>query len=390
MQADLCSPSSGNRLVIALEPECAALYVRSQRDRHPNPALLAKAYAVVDCGGGTVDIAYHSVERQDGDTLIVKELALPSGGPYGGKLVDREFEKLLDKVFGASFSTKLKELDPCTWIKLMNDLEQKKSGLAKKKSKELVGLDLDIAFSEACERIRGKGALQILNYCTIPGVGAQRQRMCISADLMKQWYEESIKRTAQSLNTNLKKPRLQDVSALYMVGTFSYSQYLLEGVRKEVKSISPENIIKPSDSNVAIVKGAVLYGLDPAIVQERVSAMSYGVGCSGGAGSDHDRLYLEFIAVGESIKTNEVRKQTLTAREDGTVKIYCAPDKVISLDDPSCQELATVRIAMSDEVKEKRRKVHISMRFGGPEIYVVVTDDSTGKAFDASVDFKHQ
>ena len=376
--------------MIALEPECAALYVRSQRDKHPDPALLATAYAVVDCGGGTVDIAYHSVERQDGDTLIVKELALPSGGPYGGKLVDREFEKLLDKVFGASFSSKLKELDPCTWVKLMNDLEQKKSGLANKKPQETVGLDLDLAFSLACERIRGKSALQILNYCTVPGVGAQKQRMCISADVMKQWYEEPIRRTAQSLNASLKKPRLQDVSALYMVGTFSCSQYLVEGVRREVKTINREKIIKPHESHVAIVKGAVLYGLDPAIVQERVSAMSYGVGCSGGSGSNHDRLYLEFIAVGESIKTNEVREQMLTTREDGTVKIYCAPEKVVSLDDPNCQELATVRIAMFDDVEDKRRKVHISMRFGGPEIYVVVTDDSTGKTFDASVDFEHK
>ena len=375
--------------MIALEPECAALYVRHQREENPNPALLATKYAVVDCGGGTVDIAYHSIERQDGDTIIVKELAPPSGGPYGGRIIDREFEKLLDKVFGASFSSKLRELEPCTWMKLMNDLEQKKSRLAGKKAGEMIGLDLDIAFSEACERIKNKSALKILKSCVIPGVGVQNRRMCISADLMKTWYEESITRTAQSLNTNLMKSHLQGISALYMVGTFSNSHYLLEGVRKEVRSIAPERILKPNDSHLAIVKGAVLYGFDPTIVNERVSTMSYGIGCSGGSG-DHDGLYMEFIAAGESIKTNEVREQILAAREDGTVKIYCAPDRVKSLDDPNCRELASIHIDMPEDAKKKRRKVHISMRFGGPEIYVVVTDDSTGKAFDASVDFECQ
>ena len=389
MQAGLCNPSRGNLLVIALEPECAALYVRRQRDEHPNPALLATKYAVVDCGGGTVDIAYHSIERQDGDTIIVKELAPPSGGPYGGRLVDREFEKLLDKVFGASFSSKLRELDPCTWMKLMNGLEQRKTRHVGNKAGEVIGLDLDIAFSEACEKIKKKSAVQILKSCTVPGVRMQNRRMCISADLVKKWYEESIRRAAQCLNANLLKANLQDVSALYMVGNFSKSHYILEGVRKEVTSIPSENIIKPSDSHVAIVKGAVLYGFDPTIVHERVSAMSYGVGCFGGARSEHDSFYLEFIAAGESIKATEVREQTVAAGEDGTVKIYCAPDKVMSLKDPNCRELASIHIAMPDDMK-KRCNVHISMRFGGPEIYVVVTDDSTGKVFDASVDFECQ
>ena len=371
--------------MIALEPECAALYVRRQRDEHLNPALLATKYAVVDCGGGTVDIAYHSIERQDGDTIIVKELAPPSGGPYGGRLIDREFEKLLDKVFGASFSSKLRELEPCSWMKLMRDLERRKT----RQAGEMIALDLDMAFSEACEKIKKKKVVQILQLCTVPGVGMQKGRMFISADLVKKWYEESIRRTAQCLNANLMKANLQDVSALYMVGNFPKSQYLLEGVRKEVTSIPSENIIKPSDSHIAIVKGAVLYGFDPTIVNERVSAMSYGVECFGGARSEHDSFYLEFIAAGESIKANEVREQTVAAREDGTVKIYCATDKVMSLKDPNCRELASIHIAMADDMK-KRRKVHISMRFGGPEIYVVVTDDSTGNVFDASLDFECQ
>ena len=389
MQAGLCNPSRGNLLVIALEPECAALYVRRQRDEHPNPALLATKYAVVDCGGGTVDIAYHSIERQDGDTIIVKELAPPSGGPYGGRLVDREFEKLLDKVFGASFFSKLREVDPCTWMKLMSDLERRKTRYAGNKAGEMIAFDLDIAFSEACEKIKKKSAVQILKLCTVPGFGIQNRRMCISADLVKKWYEESIRRTAQCLNANLMKANLQDVSALYMVGNLPKSHYFLEGVRKEVTSIPSENIIKPSDSHIAIVKGAVLYGFDPTIVHERVSAMSYGVECFEGARSEHDSFYLEFIAAGESIKANEVREQTVATREDGTVKIYCAPDKVMSLKDPNCRELASIHIAMPDDMK-KRRKVHISMRFGGPEIYVVVTDDSTGNVFDASLDFECQ
>ena len=62
----MCEPSSRRDLIIALEPECAALHVRSQEDKHS--AFKSLQYGVVDCGGGTVDIAYHGIEnREDGN-----------------------------------------------------------------------------------------------------------------------------------------------------------------------------------------------------------------------------------------------------------------------------------------------------------------------------------
>jgi len=57
----LCEPTSRKGLIIALEPECAALYVRSQEDKHG--AFRSLQYGVVDCGGGTIDIAYHGIEN---------------------------------------------------------------------------------------------------------------------------------------------------------------------------------------------------------------------------------------------------------------------------------------------------------------------------------------
>ena len=85
--------------MIALEPECAALYVWHQRGEHHAPESRAENYAVVDCGGGTIDIAYHSVMQTPGEkTMVVKELAPPSGGPFGGTLVDGEFQLVLTNV----------------------------------------------------------------------------------------------------------------------------------------------------------------------------------------------------------------------------------------------------------------------------------------------------
>ena len=94
----LCYLTTHNQLVIALEPECAALYVRSQEDKHG--AFKSLNYGVVDCGVGTVDIAYHGIEGHEECNFVLNELDSPSGGLYGGMCVDEAFEALLEEVLG--------------------------------------------------------------------------------------------------------------------------------------------------------------------------------------------------------------------------------------------------------------------------------------------------
>ena len=371
---------------------------------HHNPSLLATHYAVVDCGGGTIDIAYHSVEEPGEDTLVINELAPPSGGPFGGTLVDGAFEHLIDQVFGASFAQQLKECYPNVWLTMMTDLDLAKTRLANRKDDDQVLFELKMSFAAACESISGKNALELLKRCTVPGVELKRNKLAINAGMMKKWYWNCTSKICEILNQDLSQPTLRAVSTIYMVGSFSSSKYLLDEVRKGVNGI--EHIIQPADSSTAIVSGAVLYGINPAIIQVRVASMSYGVGCS----RDYDPqihpeskkmlvdgrlvctgLYSEFVAVGESIKTNDVREHILRPGRGNMqyikVDIYTAPRKVLFLDDPVCKKLGTIQVDMPDISKGRDRRVRISMKFGGPEIHVVATDVATGRAFDTAVTF---
>ena len=409
MQAQLCDESTSERLIIALEPECAALFVREQRDEHPNAALLATHYAVVDCGGGTVDIAYHCVEKQKDGGMAIRELAPPSGGPYGGTLVDGALELLLDRVFGVGFSEKLKLRYGDVWMKLMSELEHAKSGLDGKKDDDKLYFELSMRFGEACEKLVGKSATSLLKACTDPMVGYTHGKMTISAKLMKTWYDSAIEQICEGLNKNLQRRGTQMVSAIYMVGTFSSSRYLLQGIRNGIHNIKKENIINPAESTVAIVQGAVMYGFNPSIVQERVSAMSYGIQIQ----ENFDplrhpiekRVYLdgipkcmtvynEFVAKDEALRSPDIRVKHYTAPTDRAtavnVTIFCAPEAVKFIDDPGCEQLATILVKMPDITGGRSRAVTVSMIFGGPEIHVVGKDNTTGKAFDTVVDFDHK
>ena len=97
---------------------------------------------VVDCGGGTVDIAYHCIENREDGKFFVKELAPPSGGPYGGMCVDEGFEKLLEPVFGEQleqpFFEQLKLNYPTAWLNFRKQLDERKTVLDTKEDHDAV------------------------------------------------------------------------------------------------------------------------------------------------------------------------------------------------------------------------------------------------------------
>ena len=401
--------------MIALEPECAAVYVKAQKDK--SKALRSLTYAVVDCGGGTVDIAYHSLDRREDNTYVVRELAPPSGGAYGGTLVDRAFEELLEKIFGRQqkkkksethFMDRLKREYTDAWMDLMKEFEACKTTL-QGESKDLVRFRLDQNFGEACFEISGTSASNLIKQCKVKGVSISPSKMLlIEIGVLAQLFTEPIECIQTCLNDDLQSP---NIAAVYMVGSFSSSPLLYNSVQEKVTNVKKDNIVRPPESGLAIVKGAVLYGFNPTIIQERISEYSYGIGIMEdfdpdkhpankkyhvkSTGKDHcDDIYQEFLSRGGTIQnTKTLIKRTYVPLEpDATnmnIYVYCAPHKVRYTDDPGCRHLATIHVPMPDTRGGVNRKVQVEIEFDGPEIHIVCTDENTGVSIDESIEFHY-
>ncbi len=92
------------RLVLAIEPECAAL--ATEKD---TKGFLSTndQFMVLDCGGGTVDITMHrSLSKTP---FRLQELARPEGGDWGSTYVDEEFGAFLTELLGAGRFSDLKK-----------------------------------------------------------------------------------------------------------------------------------------------------------------------------------------------------------------------------------------------------------------------------------------
>ena len=423
MQAKLCNKATRDRLVIALEPECAALYVRKYEST--GNASKSSTYAVVDCGGGIIDIAYHSLDKRANDTDVVEELTPPTGGPHGGTVVNRGFEKLLEMIFGkplnncrqseTPFIDRLKKECTTVWMDLMNDFEACKAMIQDDFTDEICFM-LGFRFSRACYEISGDGCANLVKHCGVRGVTlSDSNELFIEASVLAQLFTKPIEDTQACLSKGLMT--IPKVEALYMVGSFSKCDRLYNSIQDRVpgeKKVNKDYVYRPEECGLAVVRGAVLYGFKPTLVQERISAYSYGLGttsrcdetnCKHPSGRVrevkstgmfyHKYIYDEFLHRGEKIQntTTLIKRTYYPLEPDQTsvgIPVYCAPTSVEYINDEGCQELATINVPMPDTTGGVNRAVLVEITFDGPEIYIVCTDETSGSKMDESVAFYYE
>lgn len=88
-RAGITGSVDSDALVIALEPEAAALYARHE-EGGPFSLPEGHTFMVVDAGGGTVDITVHEVVSRGGQ-LALAEVAAGTGALFGATYVDETF-----------------------------------------------------------------------------------------------------------------------------------------------------------------------------------------------------------------------------------------------------------------------------------------------------------
>ncbi|XP_052814187.1 heat shock 70 kDa protein 12A-like [Mya arenaria] len=99
-------------LILVYEPEAAALFCKhtpfskeALSGRDESIFSEGSKFMILDLGGGTIDITSHEVNC-DGR---LEALVEPSGGPWGGVLVDANWYKLFEELFGSDVVIELCE-----------------------------------------------------------------------------------------------------------------------------------------------------------------------------------------------------------------------------------------------------------------------------------------
>uniref|UniRef100_A0A671KR85 Heat shock 70 kDa protein 12A n=1 Tax=Sinocyclocheilus anshuiensis TaxID=1608454 RepID=A0A671KR85_9TELE len=448
-KAGLVSRENPDQLIIALEPEAASIYCRKLRlhqmvDLGNKTALngysptenvgmgmtqgkcksilmnlfllvtlkcclwcsLGDRYVVVDCGGGTVDLTVHQIRMPEGH---LKELYKASGGPYGSIGIDYEFEKLLCKIFGQDFIDQFKIKRPAAWVDLMIAFESRKRAATPDRSNPL-NINLPFSFIDYYKKFRGHSVEHALRKSNVDFVKWSSQGMLrMNPDAMNALFKPTIDHIIQHLTELFDRPEVTDIKFLFLVGGFAESALLQQAVHKMLQGRS--RIIIPHDVGLTILKGAVLFGLDPSIIKVRRSPLTYGVGVLNrfvegkhppekmlvkGSTRWCTDVFDTFISVDQSVALGETVKRSYTPAKPSqqviVIHVYCSEKESVSfITDPGVRKCGTLKLDVSGtESPAARREIQTLMQFGDTEIRAMAVDVATSRSVKASIDFLSQ
>lgn len=203
-----------------------------------------------------------------------------------------------------------------------------------------------------------------------------------------------------------EKPEVSDIKFLFLVGGFAESPLLQQAVQNMLQGRS--RIIIPHDVGLTILKGAVLFGLDPSVIKVRRSPLTYGVGVLNRfVEGKHpaEKLLVKdgtrwctdvfdtFIAADQSVALGEMVKRSYTPAKPSqqviVIHVYCSEKENVGfISESGVRKCGTLRLDVSGtESTAPRREIQTLMQFGDTEIRAMAVDVSTGRTVKASIDF---
>ncbi|GBB85958.1 hypothetical protein RclHR1_01240009 [Rhizophagus clarus] len=258
-EAGLTDAKNSRNLKFTTEPEAAA--VHCMKLLSGNEIKQGDSFMIVDCGGGTVDLT----TRQLLAGYTLGEITERTGDFCGSSYVDKEFIKFLERKVGKSTIENLRN----------NHYHQ-----------------LQYLIQEFCRRIKlpftGDGDTEVFEidiqelcpvlkqYCKGPEHEIMEESEWIielTFEDVKEMFDPIVARIVRLIRGQLSSNN--SCTAIILVGGFSESKYLQKRIKQE---FSPQvnNISVPIHPMLAVVKGAVQFGIKEHVITSRILKWTYG------------------------------------------------------------------------------------------------------------------
>ena len=387
----------------ALEPEAAACdYVINHPDS--KAIIQGNAYIVCDIGGGTIDISTHKRIEEDGD-IYIEEVYPPIGGNNGSTYINKKFmEEVIKKLFGKEAYDRLMEAinDPYERLEIYADycdflesIEEFKTKISEDKSnkkesrninchifKEFLGKKEKIdnlieKFNKTC-----RNDWQIKDYNKNFRIYFPYQ---IMMDLTKEIIVDKITKYVRKIVFDVP-----NINSIIFAGSVSKNNYVISMIEEALSDYELKSYVCTYPS-VAVVKGAVIFGLNPYIIRKRISKYTIGIRCSETwdelKHGDHPEkkyydqedkcyrcmdIFSTIIQRGQKILADEInvrhyeiisRKSTITFLKSLYLDIKYVDEKSFFF--PKCSQFGSLTFDAGEDFDKKDRDLIIELKLGG-------------------------
>ncbi|KAI9842642.1 MAG: hypothetical protein M1837_007009 [Sclerophora amabilis] len=246
-------------LELLSEPESAAVYTLKHTDTTNSQIQVNDRIVVCDAGGGTVDLISYDI-RATTPVLRVSECAAGTGDYCGSTFIDRNFEKLFSKRMGSHYE----KLTVVNRQQVVKNFELTK-----------------IAFRDVDSQ--ESFFVNVPTISDIEEAGVVGGNFEISRAEMRDLFDPIIDQLIELIKVQVMTVSAgpQRVNSILLVGGFGESEYLFKRIAAWASQWDIQ-VIQPREASTAIVRGAVLKGLEPKSGPDRTEIVrrarrSYGV-----------------------------------------------------------------------------------------------------------------
>ncbi|XP_021345557.1 heat shock 70 kDa protein 12B-like isoform X2 [Mizuhopecten yessoensis] len=395
-----------HQLTLALEPEAAAIYckeiaVKTSKEHGSSKDLSAftpgEQFLLLDIG---VDITCHEVIN-DG---TLKEKHPPTGGPWGGTVVDEAYFGFLQDLVGQEAWKDFTKNNPADKLELERMFEMKKRNLKKNDDTIIrVGMNFLQSYNNVCKCTLAKTLSEKKTiYSTT--VEVKKEKLKIQNSQIMEFFEGPMNAIVEHLERLFARKSLVRVNTILMVGGFSE----LDQMKEKIESSFPgKDVIRPVEANLAVLKGAVMFGHSPQAICERASPRTYGISTSV---PYNDRIHpkkLYFVSDGNDMATDIFQVMVRAGQPvimgktkvehichpahgydtEATVEVYeSTAESPAYTCDSSCRRLGELRVQIPDTSRGKARRIVVALHFGFTELKVTATEEGTNHKAEAKFD----
>ena len=231
----------------------------------------------MDIGGGTVDISAHQFSSSP--EKHIELVLVPGGNECGGSMVNKIFAKFLgrlvdDKTFSQYIETcdeTLRATHRAELDKLINDTFEKQKRIFGEKGEEegKVSISLPLTFMEHYQPKLVEGISKLKD----SRIELSKNNLRIRYPLMKEFFQPVVEDLLQCMTKMLQSS--DGIETIYIVGGFGGCQYIYNAITKTFGN--KYKYITPTEPDLAVVYGAVLFRKNPDFVRARRADATYGV-----------------------------------------------------------------------------------------------------------------
>jgi len=328
--------------------------------------------------GGTLDVTAHEYYK----TNHIKEIYIVSGENCGGLQVNLQFQRELEMILSEKVVKEIKKKDIKFWIQTMIEFE---------KTKRMVKNEKGENFFIQKDQCRVKWPISI-----------KEEEQMISGETIYGMIKKLSKQITKHLEEILAE--LLEIEAVILVGGFAKSLVLQNEMRKLLGS----RLIIPDNSELCVIKGAVMFGQNKDIVFSRKSRFTYGFDCQkrfedGMHSSDPSKIddgingkmaincFHRLVKKNDDVTAKNVKSFTarhlLGNSKYTTINLYRS---IINNNPMYCDENGVENVGQLKLQKEEGcqgQEIILEVSFGDTEIHLNVKDKFTGKEYQNRFDF---